>query len=116
LTRAVRTSIYRNLGLLFNVIHKKRHGLRPAVSSAEIFLDLEHGTSTLLKDNELPASYRVLSRLAMPHLNAEVLSEYAVVVDTSRRYAEVPDRFCKLLGYRRDELVGKRYDVDRAEK
>jgi PAS domain S-box-containing protein len=47
----------------------------------------------------------------MARLNAEVLSEYEVVVDKDRRYVEVSDSFCKLLGYSRDQLLGKKYDI-----
>jgi hypothetical protein len=43
--------------------------------------------------------------------NAEVLSEYEVVVDKDRRYVQVSDSFCNLLGYSRDQLVSKKYDV-----
>jgi PAS domain S-box-containing protein len=36
--------------------------------------------------------------------------EYVTVVDQERKYIEVSDEFCKLVGYSRDELLGKRYD------
>jgi len=39
-----------------------------------------------------------------------VRREYAAVVDRNRRYVQVSDSFCKLLGYQRDELIGKQYD------
>ena len=32
------------------------------------------------------------------------------VVDSNRRYVEVSDNFYQLVGYQREELVGKRYD------
>src|ERR1700704_277556 len=40
----------------------------------------------------------------------EVKPQYVTVVDSDRRYVEVSDSFCQLVGYQRDELVGKRYD------
>lgn len=39
-----------------------------------------------------------------------VRADYTTVVDGDRRYVEVSDSFCQLLGYRREELIGKRYD------
>jgi PAS domain S-box-containing protein len=41
---------------------------------------------------------------------AHVRPQYAVIVDADRRYTDVSDSFCKLLGYRREELIGKKYD------
>jgi PAS domain S-box-containing protein len=32
------------------------------------------------------------------------------VVDFDRRYVEVSDGFCDLVGYKREDLIGKRYD------
>ena len=40
----------------------------------------------------------------------EVEPQYVTVVDSDRRYVEVSDSFCQLVGYQREELVGKRYD------
>ena len=39
-----------------------------------------------------------------------VAPDFTTVVDTNRRYVEVSDSFCRLLGYRREDLIGKRYD------
>ena len=39
-----------------------------------------------------------------------VRADYTTVVDGDRRYVEVSDSFCQLVGYRREELIGKRYD------
>jgi len=36
--------------------------------------------------------------------------QYVTVADSDRRYVEVSDSFCQLVGYQREELVGKRYD------
>jgi PAS domain S-box-containing protein len=40
----------------------------------------------------------------------KVKPQYFVVVDSDRKYVEVSDTFCQLLGYEREELIGKRYD------
>jgi len=40
----------------------------------------------------------------------EVKPQYVTVVDSDRRYVEVSDSFCQLVGYQREELVGMRYD------
>ena len=40
----------------------------------------------------------------------EVKPQYVTVVDRDRKYVEVSDSFCQLVGYQREELVGKRYD------
>lgn len=39
-----------------------------------------------------------------------VRPEYRLVVDGDRRYTEVSDSFCNLVGYQRKDVVGKRYD------
>ena len=36
--------------------------------------------------------------------------DYRTVVDLDRRYVEVSDDFCRLVGYDRETLIGKRYD------
>jgi PAS domain-containing protein len=41
---------------------------------------------------------------------AGVLPDYAVETDMERRYTEVSEGFCKVLGYTRRELIGKRVD------
>ncbi len=40
----------------------------------------------------------------------EVEPQYITVVDRDRKYVEVSDSFCQLVGYQREELVGMRYD------
>jgi PAS domain S-box-containing protein len=39
-----------------------------------------------------------------------VRSECVAVVDNDRNYIEVSDSFCELVGYKREELLRKRYD------
>ena len=47
---------------------------------------------------------------------SRVASIYTTVVDSDRKYVWVSDNFCELLGYKIDELVGKRYDEVTAPK
>jgi PAS domain S-box-containing protein len=42
--------------------------------------------------------------------DAHVQPQYLVIVDANRRYVDVSESFCKLLGYQRQELIGKKYD------
>jgi PAS domain S-box-containing protein len=37
-------------------------------------------------------------------------SQYKTVVDLDRRYVDVSEGFCKLVGYKREELIGHKYD------
>jgi PAS domain S-box-containing protein len=39
-----------------------------------------------------------------------VAPDYTTVVGADHRYIEVSDSFCQLLGYRREDLIGKTYD------
>jgi PAS domain S-box-containing protein len=40
----------------------------------------------------------------------EVKPEFITVVNSDRKFVEVSESFCRLLGYRREELIGKPYD------
>lgn len=44
------------------------------------------------------------------HSHSEVAGEYVVFVDANRRYVEVTDGVCRLLGYTREELLSKTID------
>src|SRR6202011_5959436 len=46
----------------------------------------------------------------IPQFDSGVAADYTTVVDGDRKYIEVSDSFCQLVGYRREELIGKRYD------
>jgi PAS domain S-box-containing protein len=50
-----------------------------------------------------------LREQGLPEFDAHVLPDYSVKVDLNRHYIDVSDAFCEVLGYTRDELVGKRY-------
>jgi len=41
----------------------------------------------------------------------KLVPDYITVVDVDRRYVQVSDSFCQLVGYTREELIGKPYDV-----
>jgi len=40
----------------------------------------------------------------------EVKPEFITVVDSDRKFVQVSESFCRLLGYRPEELIGKPYD------
>ena len=67
-------------------------------------------------DSELPESKRnvVRSLYGEPKSNmssADIVgNDYRTVIDLDRRYVHVSDDFCRLLGYEREALIGKRYD------
>jgi PAS domain S-box-containing protein len=44
------------------------------------------------------------------HVHQEFLGEYVVFVNSERRYIEVTDGVCELLGYSREELLSKKID------
>ena len=44
----------------------------------------------------------------IPRIRVE--PQYVTLVDIDRRFVQVSDSFCELVGYRREELIGKRYD------
>src|SRR6267378_133314 len=63
---------------------------------------------------EYPERTRSIAKTLRQELGAalqfEVEPQYVTVVDSDRRYVEVSDSFCQLVGYQREELVGMRYD------
>jgi PAS domain S-box-containing protein len=61
---------------------------------------------------EYPDWSRGIVRSLRQELEApfEVEPQYVTVVDRDRKYVEVSDSFCQLVGYQREELIGKQYD------
>lgn len=59
---------------------------------------------------ELRIAAQALSDEVIPQFDSGVAADYTTVVDGDRKYIEVSDSFCQLVGYRREELIGKRYD------
>jgi PAS domain S-box-containing protein len=43
-------------------------------------------------------------------LSAHITPAYTIVVDQDRKYIEVSESFSKLVGYKVEELLGRRYD------
>jgi PAS domain S-box-containing protein len=63
----------------------------------EISSELRNTVNTFLDNAILPPGSRVAPN-------------FTTVVDREHRYVEVSDSFCKLVGYSREELIGKKYD------
>lgn len=64
------------------------------------------------KPNNDKTTYQSPGQITMPtRPDAHVQPEYSVIVDSDRKYVDVSESFCKLLGYRREELIGEKYDV-----
>jgi PAS domain S-box-containing protein len=51
-----------------------------------------------------------------PAHSSRVEPDYVTVVNAKRKYVEVSPSFCKLLGYREDDLIGRSYDEFTAPK
>lgn len=52
----------------------------------------------------------IASTTVQTALSAKILPDFFVRADMNRRYTEVSEGFCKVLGYRRADLIGKRVD------
>jgi PAS domain S-box-containing protein len=78
---------------------KRKPYAPPSVNRYEREADYPNWTKHIVKllHNELSPQY-------------EVKCEHVTVVDRDRKYVEVSDSFCRLVGYQREELLGKRYD------
>jgi PAS domain S-box-containing protein len=63
-------------------------------------------------EEEYPEWTRSIVKTLRQELEApfEVEPQYVTVVDRNRKYVEVSDSFCQLVGYQREELIGKQYD------
>jgi PAS domain S-box-containing protein len=59
---------------------------------------------------ELRNAVHAIQENLLAPLGSRVAPECTTVVDTERRYLEVSDSFCQLVGYEREELIGKKYD------
>jgi PAS domain S-box-containing protein len=64
--------------------------------------------------DELPSEWKSsverLRNQADGDFALHVPPDYTTVVGMDHRYIEVSDSFCQLLGYQREELIGKTYD------
>jgi PAS domain S-box-containing protein len=52
----------------------------------------------------------MVSKEMYREFDAQVLPDFTAQVDEKRKFVAVSDGFCKLLGYTREELIGKRCD------
>lgn len=52
----------------------------------------------------------ILQEIESATAQHKVKPEFITVVNSDRKFVEVSESFCRLLGYRREELIGKPYD------
>ena len=55
------------------------------------------------ESHNVPARFRDIPK-------PDLTPAYTTVVDNNRQYVDVSQSFCDLVGYKRDELIGTRYD------
>jgi PAS domain S-box-containing protein len=67
-------------------------------------------TATALIRSELGNEYLSWITRNLESGDQEPESDYVTVVDHDRKFVEVSDNFCLLVGYEREELLGRRYD------
>jgi PAS domain S-box-containing protein len=60
--------------------------------------------------SELMSAVDALRKQAEPQFPLHVAPDYTTVVDIEHRYIQVSDSFCRLVGYGREDLIGKKYD------
>jgi PAS domain S-box-containing protein len=63
---------------------------------------------TVYEPKDLPEWMRLPGRDFFE--SAKVAPTYTAVVDPDRKYVDVSERFCELVGYKREELIGMPYD------
>jgi PAS domain S-box-containing protein len=66
-------------------------------------------------ESDFPAAKRNLVRLLQRQAQGDsyiptATQDCMTIVDLDRRYVHVSDEFCKLVGFAREELLGKQYD------
>jgi PAS domain S-box-containing protein len=82
---------------------RKKPYFRPRVISSE-------------SEAELPERIRNVVQSLRPDpengsaSQGRVKPEYTTVVDCDRRFVQVSDSFCRLMGYQRADLIGRQYD------
>lgn len=60
--------------------------------------------------SQLMSAVDALRKQAEPEFPLHVAPDYTTVVDIEHRYIQVSDSFCRLVGYGREDLIGKKYD------
>ena len=88
-----------------NYAEKKGH--RPVIGNRNLALKPHHQA-----EHKVPNELSVALTLRDERMKqgGSVRADYTAVVDGDRRYVEVSDSFCRLVEYRREELIGRRYD------
>lgn len=82
---------------------EKKPYIRPSVSTYESEKDSPDRIRSLVHSLRQESESESLSQW-------KVKPDYTTVVDRDRRYVQVSDSFCKLMGYQREELIGRQYD------
>lgn len=75
----------------------------PHVNRHDTEADYPAWTKDIVKTLRQEAALKAPQELKLP-------ANYTTVVDADRRYVQVSDAFCQLVGYSRQELIGRRYD------
>jgi len=82
----------------------------PVSSGSEEMSRIQDARQNLrLLQQELEA-HRSSTTDRISHAHSEIDGQYVVFVDADRRYVEVTDGVCQLLGYSREELLAKTID------
>src|SRR5258708_11386727 len=55
------------------------------------------------ESDNVPGGFRDITK-------PDLTTAYTTVVDNNRQYVDVSQSFCDLVGYKREELIGMRYD------
>ena len=91
-------------------IHQRMSTLAGSPSESKELRDLQDALQNLrVLQKELEQSATPATD-GSSHDHQEFLGEYVVFVNPERRYIDVTDGVCKLLGYSREELLSKKID------
>jgi len=89
---------------------RARLRILPVSSGSEEMSRIQDARQNLrLLRQELEA-HRSSTTARISHAHSEIDGQYVVFVDADRRYVEVTDGVCQLLGYSREKPVGKAFD------
>ena len=85
------------------MMSKRKPYIPPSVSHYESEMEYPDRIRNLLHSLHRESENNAVSQWS-------VKPEYTTVVDCDRRYVQVSDSFCKLMGYQRGDLIGRQYD------
>jgi len=89
---------------------RARLRILPVSGGSEEMSSIQDARQNLrLLQRELEA-HRSSTTARISHAHSEIDGQYVVFVDADRRYVEVTDGVCQLLGYSREELLAKTID------